>query len=185
MLTSFAWTANAPRSLGSVVSIVPPGSAHATTMASSAEPRRASRRSSAARRASGSGTFSITSHVFRKRFSPASRRACPALSIKMRGLVRARRTTRNYQRAICVSPVDGRTIDAVGHSTGHGPGAHSRGPSAFRAPQARRSPCDAPSLSTRLRPHCQKHTGAWLNQLLHRASRKQGVLRNRQLAVSM
>jgi len=74
-LTRVAWSASASRSSRSEVSAVPPGSAKATTSASTAEPRRACRRSSAARRASGSGISSTTSHVFRKRFASASRPA--------------------------------------------------------------------------------------------------------------
>jgi hypothetical protein len=76
-LTPFAWFASALRSSGSEVSAVPPGSANAMTRASTAEPRRARLRSSAARRASGSETPSTTSHVFRKRFASASRAAWP------------------------------------------------------------------------------------------------------------
>jgi hypothetical protein len=59
------------------VSTVPPGSANATTRASTADPRRASRRSRAARRARDSGIASAMSHVLRNRFSFASRPACP------------------------------------------------------------------------------------------------------------
>ena len=56
--TRCACEANASRSLGSDVRTVPPGSADATTNASTAEPRRARRRRKAARRASDSLTSS-------------------------------------------------------------------------------------------------------------------------------
>ena len=75
--TSAARSASAFRSSGSDVSTVPPGSANATTSASTADPRRASRRSCAARLASVSGTATAISQVLRKRFSFASRPGCP------------------------------------------------------------------------------------------------------------
>lgn len=77
MTTRWACEASASRSSGSVVSTVPPGSAIATTSASTAEPRRARLRSNAARRATLSGIRSITSQVFSSWFSFASRPACP------------------------------------------------------------------------------------------------------------
>jgi hypothetical protein len=77
MSTSCAWIASASRSFGSEVRTVPPGSAIATTSASTADPRRARRRSNAARRAKDSGIACATSQVFRNLFSFASRPACP------------------------------------------------------------------------------------------------------------
>ena len=77
MTTSTAWLANASRSPGSDVSTVPPGSANATTSASTAEPRRARRRSRAARRATDSGITCAISQVFRNLFPLASRPAWP------------------------------------------------------------------------------------------------------------
>lgn len=77
MWTSWAWAASAPRSDGSDVRTEPPGSAHATTSASIADPRRACERRAAARRARRSGTSSTTSQVLRSRFTKASRAASP------------------------------------------------------------------------------------------------------------
>ena len=77
ILTRWACEASASRSRGSDVRTVPPGSAPATTSASTAEPRRACRRRKAARLASRSPTSSTMSHVLRNLFAAASRPACP------------------------------------------------------------------------------------------------------------
>jgi hypothetical protein len=71
----FGRAANASRSCRSEVRTVPAGSACATTSASTAEPRRARLLSSAARRASASGSACVTSQVLRNPFSRASRLA--------------------------------------------------------------------------------------------------------------
>ena len=61
----------------SPVRTVPPGSAIATTSASTAEPARARRRSSAARRAVDSLTADSMMHIFKNRWVLASRRGSP------------------------------------------------------------------------------------------------------------
>jgi hypothetical protein len=75
--TPVACPAKASMSRASDASAIPPGSANATTRASTAEPRRASRRGSAVLRANDSGTDSAMSQVLRNRFSTASCPACP------------------------------------------------------------------------------------------------------------
>src|SRR5689334_16457511 len=77
MVTFDAYRARARRSAKSPVRTVPPGSAAAVTSASTADPVRALARSQAARRASGTGTLSATSHVRRKRLCAASRGPSP------------------------------------------------------------------------------------------------------------
>lgn len=77
MWTPFALSARAWRSLTSLVRMVPPGSASATTRASAADPRAARRRSSAARRASRCGTTASTRQVLRNRLMFASRPGRP------------------------------------------------------------------------------------------------------------
>jgi hypothetical protein len=76
-LTPCARDARASRSRGSDVNTVAPGSAHATTMASTADPLRARVRRNAARRATGGSSSPTRSHVLRKRFAAASRPAWP------------------------------------------------------------------------------------------------------------
>ena len=68
---------SARRSAKSPLSTAPPGSATATTKASTADPRPADARSSAARRASCCGTSSMISQVFRKRLVRTSLRSLP------------------------------------------------------------------------------------------------------------
>lgn len=75
--TPSANAASTPRSPGSEVNTVPPGSAAATTIASTADPRRALVRRLAARRALARGRDSRTSHVFNKLLVLASRRGSP------------------------------------------------------------------------------------------------------------
>jgi len=76
-ITLSANAARASMSALSPVSIVPPGSARATTSASTAEPARALRRSSAARRATSTLTIVSITQVLRKRFVFASRLEFP------------------------------------------------------------------------------------------------------------
>lgn len=78
--TPCAWSASARRSWRSPVSTAPNGSASATTMASTAEPRPARARSAAARRAMGSGSSLIRSQVLRKRLTFASRSDRPEVA---------------------------------------------------------------------------------------------------------
>lgn len=110
--TSWAYAARASRSSVSPVRTVPSGSASATTSASAAEPRPARRRSSAALRASPSGTRCSRMHIFTKRFVLASRpgrlwsdstrttvgrtggHSCSARSDRMRASARVERSAR-------------------------------------------------------------------------------------------
>ena len=98
MATSFARDAIDRRSLGSEVSTVPPGSAMATTIASTADPRRARVRRNAAFRATRSDRRSAMLQVLRKRFVLAS---------------------------FPESPVRASTNDAVGTRGGQNPSARS------------------------------------------------------------
>lgn len=75
--TPAAWLASASRSPGSPVSTVPPGSAIATTNASTADPVPALARRYPARRAVRSETTGSTSQVFSKRLMFVSVRAAP------------------------------------------------------------------------------------------------------------
>jgi hypothetical protein len=75
--TPLACVARASMSTRSPVTTVPPGSAIATTRASTAEPARARRRSSAARRAVDSLTDGSMMHIFKNRWVLASRRGSP------------------------------------------------------------------------------------------------------------
>ena len=75
--TLFACAARASRSARSPVTTAPPGSAIATTRASTAEPARARRLSSAARRAIDSLTDGSMMHIFKNRCVLASRLGSP------------------------------------------------------------------------------------------------------------
>ncbi len=75
--TPRACAASASMSALSPVRTVPPGSASATARASTADPARARRLSSAARRATTAVTSGCTMHVFRNRFVLASRAGSP------------------------------------------------------------------------------------------------------------
>lgn len=76
--TLIACAASASMSARSPVTTVPPGSAIATTRASTAEPVRANRLSSAARRAVDSLTDGSMMHIFKNRWVLASRRGSPS-----------------------------------------------------------------------------------------------------------
>ncbi len=76
-VTPVATSASASMSAGSEVTTTPAGSASPTAIASTADPRRASNRSRAQRRASACESSVTTSHDFRNRLACASRPGCP------------------------------------------------------------------------------------------------------------
>jgi hypothetical protein len=164
MRTPVAKDASVVRSPGSDVGTVLFGSPSATTMASTAEPRRAFVHSQAARRATGSGSAPTTSQAFKSWLTRASRRPWPVRDSTSTAL-----GTTGGQRPSRRS-AESRARPDVDRSESR---LNARSPGGSRSACGPRRPSlDASSDGVRPRPFL----GRWLYNLLFQA---------RQVAVSL